>query len=60
MENTFFPPYTPELNGITQRVNRTLVEATRAYLSDPSSPFAYGYFCLSMLVMYVIECRTLP
>ena len=28
----FLPPYTPELNGVVERVNRTLCKKTRAML----------------------------
>lgn len=46
MKNTFSPPYTPELNGIAERVNRTLMEATRSLLIQPNLPNCLCPFAL--------------
>lgn len=47
---SFAPPYTPELNGIAERVNRTLEEGARALLIQANLPhclwpFALKYVC---------------
>jgi Reverse transcriptase (RNA-dependent DNA polymerase)/gag-polypeptide of LTR copia-type/Integrase core domain/GAG-pre-integrase domain len=35
------PPYTPELNGVAERANRTLVESARSMLHGANLDFAY-------------------
>jgi len=37
-DNSFSPPYTPELNGIAERVNRTIVESALALLIQAKLP----------------------
>jgi len=34
LDNSFSPPYTPELNGVAERVNRTIVESALALLIE--------------------------
>ena len=46
MNKSFSPPYTPELNGIAERVNRTLVEAALALLIQADLPSCLWPFAL--------------
>ena len=43
---SFSPPYTPELNGIAERVNRTMVEAALSMLIQANLPSCLWPFAL--------------
>ena len=43
---SFSPPYTPELNGIAERVNRTMVEGALAMLIQANLPSCLWPFAL--------------
>jgi len=38
IKHEFFTPYTPQQNGIVERKNRTLIEATRTMLDEYKTP----------------------
>ena len=46
IESSFSPPYTPELNGIAERVNRTMVEGARTCLIQAGLPDCLWPFAL--------------
>lgn len=48
--NSFSPPYTPELNGIAERVNRTIVEAALALLIQADLPSCLWTFAIKHVV----------
>ena len=48
--NSFSPPYTPELNGIAERVNRTMVEGALAMLIQADLPKCLWPFALKHVV----------
>ena len=48
--SSFSPPYTPELNGIAERVNRTLEEGARACLIQADLPEVLWPFALKHVV----------
>lgn len=41
IEQKFTPPYTPQLNGMAERMNRTLVECVRCMLEHAGLPKSY-------------------
>ena len=41
IEQKFTPPYTPQLNGVAERMNRTLVECARCMIEHAGLPKAY-------------------
>ncbi|CEG39833.1 retrovirus-related pol polyprotein from transposon tnt 1-94 [Plasmopara halstedii] len=41
IEQNFTPPYTPQLNGVAERMNRTLVECARCTLEQAKLPKTY-------------------
>ena len=49
---SFSPPYTPELNAIAERVNRTMVEGARAMLIQADLPLCLWPYAIKH-VMYV-------
>ena len=48
------PPKTPQLNGLTERMNRTLVERVRCVLSEAKLPNSFWAEALNT-VAYVIN-----
>lgn len=50
MNKSFSPPYTPELNGIAERVNRTMVEAARSLLIQADLPRCLWPFALKHVI----------
>ena len=50
VEKTFSPPYTPEHNGIAERVNRTVIEASRSLLIQANLPSSLWPFALKHVV----------
>lgn len=51
------PPYTPELNGISERVNRTMVETSRALLIQADLPRCLWPFALKLVILV---CNLVP
>jgi len=49
-DNSFSPPYTPELNGIAERVNRTMVEAALALLIQADLPRCLWPYALKHVI----------
>lgn len=49
-DKSFSPPHTPELNGIAERVNRTMVEAALALLIQANLPRCLWPFALKHVV----------
>jgi transposase InsO family protein len=41
IKHDFLVPYTPQQNGVVERKNRTLIEATRAMLDEYKTPDKY-------------------
>lgn len=41
IEQKFTPPYTPQLNGVAERMNRTLVECARCMIEHAGLPKTY-------------------
>ena len=41
IELKFTPPYTPQLNGVAERMNRTLVECARCMIEHAGLPKTY-------------------
>ena len=50
MEHTYPPPYTPELNSIAERVNRTIVEPARCMLIQAGLPTSLWPFAVANVV----------
>ncbi len=49
-------PDTPQLNGATERLNRTLTTKALAMLVDSRLPQYFWEIKLNMLVMFIIGC----
>jgi len=49
-EKSFSPPYTPELNGIAERVNRTMIEASRSLLIQAKLPKCLWPYALKHVI----------
>ena len=47
---TFSPPYTPELNGIAERINRTIVEPARSMLCQAGLPECFWPYAVGQAV----------
>lgn len=52
MEQSFSPPYTPELNAVAERVNRTIIESARSMLIQADLPHCLWPYAAKH-VMYV-------
>lgn len=50
INKSFFPPYTPELNSIAERVNRSMAEAARSFLIQADSPHCLSPFALKHVI----------
>ena len=50
-------PKTPEQNGVAERMNRTLVEATRSMLSNANLPPNFGLQHCQLLLICETEAR---
>lgn len=50
MGKSFSPPYTPELNAIAERINRTMVEGARSILIQANLPRCLWIFALKHVI----------
>ena len=50
MEKSYCPPYTPELNAVAERINRTLGDATRSMLIQADLPTCLWPFAMKNVV----------
>ena len=58
IEQKFTPPYTPQLNGVAERMNRTLVECARCMIEHAGLPKTYWGEAIMTSVFLRNRCPT--